>query len=294
MNFIHRSNQQKIHSTHPDIRREVVALLLKLSRQGRADELRALINEHAAVIKYIINSTDNEKLAALHYAARNEAIDCVRILVEEGGADVNVKTDEQSTPLHFAARYRRRADKPTTEFIGATPLRQHNRRNGAGGKRYSVKPSTENGSQLSTVSKRDGSPPRIPLLESEWSTGTHRGIPVYDEVIHYLANHGAQLNGQDANGWTALHYAAIRGNEVATRQLLQEPNIDIEACVLVDHEGMRPLHLAVAHNETEIVRRLLAANADPFAVTQRGCLPVSVVCLSVCLSVFRSNCLMHI
>lgn len=51
---------------------------------------------------------------------------------------------------------------------------------------------------------------------------------VCGRVIHYLVDHGAQLNGQDANGWTPLHYAAIRGNEVATYQLLKEPGIDIE------------------------------------------------------------------
>lgn len=39
---------------------------------------------------------------------------------------------------------------------------------------------------------------------------------------------------------------------------------------------MRPLHLAVAHNETGIVHSLLTAGADPFAVTQRGNLPVSL------------------
>ncbi|KAF6770963.1 hypothetical protein AHF37_09895 [Paragonimus kellicotti] len=95
---------------------------------------------------------------------------------------------------------------------------------------------------------------------------------VCDPVIHFLVEHGAKLNGQNENGWTALHYASVRGNEIAAKQLLQEPNIDFE---IPDRDGMRPLHWAALRNEMDIVTQLLIAKANLYARTKQGNLPVS-------------------
>ena len=39
-------------------------------------------------------------------------------------------------------------------------------------------------------------------------------------AIHYLIEHGADITHQDDYGLTALHHAALRGDEVACQQLL--------------------------------------------------------------------------
>ena len=46
---------------------------------------------------------DSGHNTALHWAAGHNRLDLVKYLVEEHGADVNVKTKSLATPLHFAA-----------------------------------------------------------------------------------------------------------------------------------------------------------------------------------------------
>ena len=45
------------------------------------------------------------KVSALHYAARHNMLDIMKLLVESG-ADVNVSGDDGLTPLHYAARFK--------------------------------------------------------------------------------------------------------------------------------------------------------------------------------------------
>lgn len=49
-----------------------------------------------------------------------------------------------------------------------------------------------------------------------------------DPVVRYLISAGADINSQDKYGLTPLHFAAMRGNEVATKELLRFKGIDIE------------------------------------------------------------------
>ena len=49
-----------------------------------------------------------------------------------------------------------------------------------------------------------------------------------NSVILYLASQGARVNAQDIYGCTPLHFAAMRGNEVATKELISVSNCQIE------------------------------------------------------------------
>ena len=51
-----------------------------------------------------LNSLDDNKFGVLHYAARYEHFEMVKIIVF-WGADVNIRGDDGLTPLHFAAKY---------------------------------------------------------------------------------------------------------------------------------------------------------------------------------------------
>ena len=51
---------------------------------------------------------------------------------------------------------------------------------------------------------------------------------VDNSVILYLVDRGAQVNSADTYGCTPLHFAAMRGNEVATKELLMCKGINIE------------------------------------------------------------------
>ena len=50
-----------------------------------------------------LNSLDDNKFGVLHYAARYEHFEMVKIIVF-WGADVNIRGDDGLTPLHFAAK----------------------------------------------------------------------------------------------------------------------------------------------------------------------------------------------
>ncbi len=54
-----------------------------------------------------------------------------------------------------------------------------------------------------------------------------------NSVIVYLVSRGANVNIRDIYGCTPLHYAAMRGNEVATKELLSCQGINIEVCQCV-------------------------------------------------------------
>ena len=95
------------------------------------------------------------------------------------------------------------------------------------------------------------------------------------------------------NGWTALHYACDRGNEVMARWLLSQNGVDVNATtdlrqtalhlacysryshvasILVkfgaemnvkDGGGSAPLHIAVTNNDENLVTTLLRLGANP-------------------------------
>lgn len=54
-----------------------------------------------------------------------------------------------------------------------------------------------------------------------------------NSVILYLVQQGCQVNREDSYGCTALHFAAMRGNEVATKELLSCDDIHIEVSFCV-------------------------------------------------------------
>ena len=64
----------------------------------------------------------------------------------------------------------------------------------------------------------------IPLLEQY----EHEFGQAQESVISYLISKGAQVNSVDMYGQTPLHFAAMRGNEVACRDLLSITNVNIE------------------------------------------------------------------
>lgn len=74
---------------------------------------------------------------------------------------------------------------------------------------------------------------------------------------------GAELN---TYGWTALHYAAVKGHTDIVKYLLAEgalPNAP-------SPNGTTALMMAMANNHADIVQLLLNAGADPYIVDANG------------------------
>lgn len=77
--------------------------------------------------------------------------------------------------------------------------------------------------------------------------------------VKKLRARGAELNQA---GWTALHYAAVKGNTNVVEYLLTEgasPNAP-------SPNGTTALMMAMSNNHVDVVQKLLAAGANPYLV----------------------------
>ncbi len=79
------------------------------------------------------------------------------------------------------------------------------------------------------------------------------------EVVHTLLDEGADANLPQADGATALHWAAF-WNDLETLDRLIDAGADVNA---ENDYGATPLWCACANRHPPIVARLLEANADP-------------------------------
>eukprot|EP00290_Baffinella_frigidus_P002643 CAMPEP_0180181160 /NCGR_PEP_ID=MMETSP0986-20121125/39978_1 /TAXON_ID=697907 /ORGANISM="non described non described, Strain CCMP2293" /LENGTH=192 /DNA_ID=CAMNT_0022134431 /DNA_START=109 /DNA_END=683 /DNA_ORIENTATION=- len=90
-----------------------------------------------------------------------------------------------------------------------------------------------------------------------------------DDVVKMLAEDTdrVDINARDpSSGWTALHYAALRG-DVQVIRLLLDASCDVS--ITDSPYEQTPLHVAAKYSHAETCRQLLLANADP-AVTNNA------------------------
>ena len=82
--------------------------------------------------------------------------------------------------------------------------------------------------------------------------------------------HAGQVDAREGDGFTALHFATIRGNTHAARLLIRS-GADVEARTLT---GTVPLRLAARYNQFDVARVLLEAGADVHAQDAYGVQPI--------------------
>ena len=86
-------------------------------------------------------------------------------------------------------------------------------------------------------------------------------------MVEALLDRGANVNGQDSEGRTALMVAASRGHLTATNVLLKQPGINLELTTSgfdrPGRGGVTALMLAAQGAHTPCVKRLLRAKANP-------------------------------
>ncbi|KAK3773373.1 hypothetical protein RRG08_023251 [Elysia crispata] len=98
-----------------------------------------------------------------------------------------------------------------------------------------------------------------------------------ESIVSYLVKQNANINAVDMYGQTPLHYAAMRGNEIACRDLLAfKDTIDISTG---DNQGVTPLHCAALHNQVEIARMLIDAGADVMCIDKERSTPLHHACM---------------
>jgi len=83
-------------------------------------------------------------------------------------------------------------------------------------------------------------------------------------------------NARDQFGHTALHFAAMDGDDRYAQQLLTDTHLN---CELRDRRGGTPLFYASQHNHPSIVRRLVEFGADMFKKKGTKETPLEICCM---------------
>ncbi|XP_071481796.1 uncharacterized protein [Diadema antillarum] len=87
------------------------------------------------------------------------------------------------------------------------------------------------------------------------------------ECVRLLISRGANCETYNADGWTALHYAAAR-NQLDVVQLLLETHVPVD--IPTRKEQYTPLHLAAQNGHERILRVLAQSSADLNKQTKLG------------------------
>uniref|UniRef100_A0A0K2TKJ7 Transient receptor potential cation channel subfamily A member 1 homolog [Aplysia californica] n=1 Tax=Lepeophtheirus salmonis TaxID=72036 RepID=A0A0K2TKJ7_LEPSM len=194
--------------------------LHQICREGYIEILEKFATQYKEELLNTFNNLDEKDVSPLHYAVRYTNIDIAQFLLDMG-ANPNVQGPDKMTPLQYAARY--------------------------GGKKRSRH--WKKGSYRSFDEEED----EAEMFECE------KVINV-GETVALLINYYADVNAQDRYNLTALHHAAIRGNNDAASVLLSTSGIEKEPR---DLQGSTPLHLASTYNRLDTVKLLLANKANP-------------------------------
>jgi ankyrin repeat protein len=120
------------------------------------------------------------------------------------------------------------------------------------------------------------------LLAAGTQPSAH-GTPLIDAVkrrdgaaINTLLDRGADVNATEADGATALHWAA-QLDDLETVELLLDAGASAAAA---NRFAVTPLELAANNGSAEIAARLLASGADPNARSREGQTPLMSAALS--------------
>ncbi len=89
-------------------------------------------------------------------------------------------------------------------------------------------------------------------------------------LVRSLLTQGAELNAQDSDGWTSLHYAAYNDASAAAKVLL-ENGAQVNA---QDNEGLTPLYYAASNDASVTAKVLLENGAQVNAQDNNGATPL--------------------
>lgn len=122
------------------------------------------------------------------------------------------------------------------------------------------------------VVRKPTPPPPAPVERAPLWQAAARGDL---NLVQARVGEGADVTTADAEGLTALHYAARQGRvDILRYLLLQQAPLDVR-----DHRAATPLHLAAREGQLEAVQALVEAGADVLARDQETYTPHDLAAL---------------
>ena len=233
-----------------------------------------------------VNARDSAGFSPLHRACVSGAADAVRVLLAHGAA-VNGTDAFGDTPLHLAS------------FCGHLELVRILLSEGAntaalsGDGRTAIAVAAEEGHSaivqalVVSASAAAGEYPNkgepLPTAADSYASIAAQYNALVGQLgdaafagdargVFALLAAGADVNGMDADGFSALHRAAA-GGTLAVLELLIGHGGDVNAR---DLAGCTPLHYAAFCGHTDVVHLLLSAGADPTRRNRDSCVPVDI------------------
>ncbi len=111
-------------------------------------------------------------------------------------------------------------------------------------------------------------------IESEYQ-GIHlASIHKNPEMIDLFINKGADINSQQKDGKTALHFI-VENNDMPSLQRISRGKINTN---IQDNKGESPLFTAIRNNNAEMVKSLISLNASVDITNRKKETPLHVAC----------------
>ncbi|XP_071478647.1 uncharacterized protein [Diadema antillarum] len=251
--------------------------------EGDVETVRQIVESH----RELVNTRRGGRMA-IHSAAAKGQLDVVRVLVEEGQADLNVgDTKQNAVPLHYAAeaeagvvmRYmlEHGADVDAVTKHNATALH--------------VAIGNDNKACIAALLDFN---PRFDILDANGETPLHRAVRKDSDffemlmasakfdprlkskkgfnLLHYAAYHGEarsalalvgkypdMVNEQFSDGHVALHIACVNNHRAVAEALLSVGNCEIDA---KNRNGQTATAASLSGGKTACVELLLAEGTD--------------------------------
>ncbi|KAF3929044.1 Ankyrin-3 [Dactylellina cionopaga] len=209
----------------------------------RSPLMRAVANGHKATVRCLldeganVNQRDETGWTALHWAVRNGNETLTRILLEEG-ANIHERTHDEQNAICLAVQHDM---KSLVRFL------------------------VENRAAIDGYGANGMAPIHIAAMMGK------------ERVLAVLLESGARVNnytkGSAINSQTALMIAIIQQNEGIVRILLNHPQINLEA---EDRNRSTALHYAVPKGNIQIVKLLLEKNPRLEDMNMDGKAPVDL------------------
>ena len=165
-----------------------------------------------------INACTNCKVTPLMMAVENCRKDVVSFLIEHE-ANVDLQDEDGDTALHFACR-----SHASLEILSCL---------------------IENGASINACTNCKVTPLMMAVENC------------HKDVVSYLIEHGANVDLQDEDGDTALHYVAYQESRVDKTETFLTLSTAGASCLCKNSKGLTPLLVASGQGLTEVVESLI-------------------------------------